>query len=457
MDQECIISLSKQWHAICNQYPEADLKQAFTFIQDNALTLVAEFYRHMMLEQEASYFLSDDLVQNKLKNSLQQWLSDSFGVPFKQDFQAIVNKQLKVGEVHARIGIPAWLIIRGIREIQKKMFELLLQSTSPNVLQQADYITQILNLATQIMCRSYEDKIEVNNDIKHTYRLFSAMQDVTVQKDRQRSCLLDWENELIFKVFSNESNMHHSALSKSEFGLWFIHKAAYAFTGSEQVNAIIERIYKTDQLTQQILNSTEKDKMISLIQDIRVTNREIQHLLDQIFQVAEYIDSGNDTLTQLLNRRYLTTIISREINFSRKNNTPLSLLAIDADHFKRINDKFGHAAGDLALQLIAEVLFESIKGSDYAFRIGGEEFLLLLVDSNLIRAQEIAEKIRTRIEGTPIRTTLGNSFNFTVSIGCTLYDGHPDYQRFLDAADSALYSAKNYGRNSVYVNKPKLK
>ena len=78
-------------------------------------------------------------------------------------------------------------------------------------------------------------------------------------------------------------------------------------------------------------------------------------------------------------------------------------------------------------------------------------------DSNLIRAQEIAEKIRIRIEETPIRTTLGNSFNFTVSIGCTLYDGHPDYQRFLDAADSALYSAKNYGRNSVYVNKPKLK
>src|SRR3546814_18808530 len=63
---------------------------------------------------------------------------------------------------------------------------------------------------------------------------------------------------------------------------------------------------------------------------------------DLLFQVAEYIESGNDSLTQLLNRRYLNTIISREITFSRKNHTPLSLLAIDADYFKSINDKFGH-------------------------------------------------------------------------------------------------------------------
>lgn len=200
----------------------------------------------------------------------------------------------------------------------------------------------------------------------------------------------------------------------------------------------------------------KKDKAIQLIQDIRDKNREIQHLVDQLFQVAEYIDSGSDSLTQLLNRRYLSTIVSREINFSRKNNAPLSLLAIDADHFKRINDKFGHAAGDLALQFIGEALLESIKGSDYAFRIGGEEFLLLLVDSDLIRAKEIAEQIRSRIQETTVGNRPGSSFNFTVSIGCALYDGHPDYQRFLDAADTALYAAKNSGRNRVYVAQTEL-
>jgi diguanylate cyclase len=278
------------------------------------------------------------------------------------------------------------------------------------------------------------------------------MQDVAAQKDKQRSSLLNWENELMFKVFSHEPKFTHPLLSKSEFGLWFIHKAAYAFSGSDQVTAIVERIYQIDPLSQQVLNAAEKDKAIQLIQDIRENNREIQHLVDQLFQVADYIDSGSDSLTQLLNRRYLSTIVSREINFSRKNNAPLCLLALDADHFKRINDKFGHAAGDLALQFIGEVLFDSIKGSDYAFRVGGEEFLLLLVDSDLVRAQEIAEQIRSRIQETTIGTRTGSSFNFTVSIGCALYDGHPDYQRFLDAADTALYAAKNNGRNNVYLS-----
>ncbi|WP_168408340.1 diguanylate cyclase [Acinetobacter indicus] len=453
MNQERIEELAAQWQAICGQFSETDLSYSFEFIQQHVTVLVAEFYRQMMKEQEASYFLSDELVRSRLKNALQQWLLDSFAVPFKQDFKAIVAKQLKVGEVHARIGVPSWLIIRGIREIQRKSFAFFLQTPQADVLAAADYMTQVLSLAAEIMCRTYEAKVEIHNDMKHTYRLFSAMQDVAVQKDRQRGCLLDWENELMFKAFSDQSQLFHPPLSKSEFGLWFIHKAAYAFASAEQVEFIIQRIYQVDQLNQQLLDTSNQQQMLLLIQQIRCKNREIQHLVDQLFQVAEYIGTGNDSLTQLLNRRYLNTILIREIQFSRKNRSPLSLLAIDADFFKEINDRYGHAAGDLALQFMAEVLLESSKGSDYAFRVGGEEFLLLLVDSDWNRAQMIAETIRRRVEDTPIRSAEGESFKFTVSIGAVQYDGHPDYQRFLDAADAALYSAKNAGRNQVYLAK----
>ncbi|MDM1277439.1 diguanylate cyclase [Acinetobacter indicus] len=453
MNQERIEELAAQWQAICGQFSETDLSYSFEFIQQHVTVLVAEFYRQMMQEQEASYFLSDELVRSRLKNALQQWLLDSFAVPFKQDFKAIVAKQLKVGEVHARIGVPSWLIIRGIREIQRKSFVFFLQTPQADVLAAADYMTQVLSLAAEIMCRTYEAKVEIHNDMKHTYRLFSAMQDVAVQKDRQHGCLLDWENELMFKAFSDQSPLFHPPLSKSEFGLWFIHKAAYAFASAEQVEFIIQRIYQVDQLNQQLLDTSDQQQMLLLIQQIRCKNREIQHLVDQLFQVAEYIGTGNDSLTQLLNRRYLNTILIREIQFSRKNRSPLSLLAIDADFFKEINDRYGHAAGDLALQFMAEVLLESSKGSDYAFRVGGEEFLLLLVDSDWNRAQMIAETIRRRVEDTPIRSAEGESFKFTVSIGAVQYDGHPDYQRFLDAADAALYSAKNAGRNQVYLAK----
>lgn len=453
MNTESIDVLAQQWESICSDYSAGVLSDTFQFIQAHSEALVVEFYKNMMLEKEASYFLSDDIVQNRLTKTLNQWLIECFNAPFQRNFAELTEKQQTVGKVHARIGIPSWLIMRGVREIEKKVFSLQSEALRPesHAFSMTCYIFQVLGFSSEIMCRSYEVNVEKSNDIKHTYRLFSAMQDVAVQKDKQRGSLLDWENELMFKVFSDQQKFTHPALSKSEFGLWFIHKAAYAFTGSEQVDEIIARIYEVDQLNQTVLECGEKERTIQLIQNVRGKNREIQHLIDQLFQVAEYIDSGNDALTQLLNRRYLDTIVSREINFSRKNRAPLSLLAIDADYFKRINDRHGHAAGDLALQFIGEVLLECVRGSDYAFRIGGEEFLLLLVDSDLSRAQEIAENIRRRVQETAIRTVLGSSFNFTVSIGCSLYDGHPDYQRFLDAADAALYAAKNNGRNNVYL------
>lgn len=456
MNNACVAQLAEQWGQICQHYSVNDHIQTRAFIQQHSPVLVHEFYKNMLLEPKAADFFKDDIIQQRLKNTLDQWLLDSFEVVFSQAYLAAVEKQQKVGQVHARVGIPSWLIMRGIREIENKIFELVAHTPLEDSHRMLNYMIQIMGFATEIMCRSYEANTEKSHEIKHSYRLFSAMQDVAVQKDKQRSILLDWENELMFKVFSDHQQLQHIALSKSEFGLWFVHKAAYAFTGAEQVDTIIGLIQNVDGLNLQVLACQDQSQKIERIQEIRDVNRQIQHLVEQLFQVSEYIDSGNDSLTQLLNRRYLSTIVSREIHFSRKNEAPLSLLAIDADYFKRINDKFGHAAGDLALRLVAQVLLDVAKGSDYAFRVGGEEFLLLLVDSDIGRASAVAETIRTRIQETPVRTALGHSFNFTVSIGCTVYNGHPDYQRFLDAADSALYAAKNNGRNCIQMTEKML-
>ena len=453
MNQECITSLSQTWANICDQYTETEHLAALRFIQTHVEHLVTVFYEQMLLEPEAAHFFKDDIIQKRLIDTLRKWLLETFEVAINFQFEPAVKRQQKVGMVHARVGIPSWFIMRGVREIERKIFELLEQNNTHNVLHMCSYLVQIMGLSTEIMCRSYELNTEKSQEIKHNYRLFSAMQDVAVHKDKQRGSLLDWENELMYKIFSGAVSFYHPLFSKSEFGLWFIHKAAYAFSGSDQVQLVIDRIYKVDALTEQTMKIEDRQQLQEFIQKIREINREIQHLVDQLFQVAEYIESGNDSLTQLLNRRYLNTIVSREINFARQKQAPLSLLAFDADYFKNINDKFGHAAGDLALKFIGETLQRFSQGSDYAFRIGGEEFLLLLVDTDLVRAMSIAESVRSYIEKGVIRTVQGQQFSFTISVGCVLYDGHPDYQRFLDAADHALYAAKNNGRNCIQVTK----
>ena len=450
MDNEVLAALTEQWEKICKNYTTETLLEAMQFIEKHSPILVDEFYKTMVNEKNAAEFFSDELITTRLKNTLNQWLLESFNVAIAHNYTEAVKKQQLVGHVHARVGIPSWLIMCGVREIEKKIFELnQLQSIQSHTLSMMGYIIEIMSFSTEIMCRSYEMKVEIHQESKHSYRLFSAMQDVAVQKDKQRSSLLDWENDLMFKVLSRQESFYHPHLSKSEFGLWFVHKAAYAFAGSEQVALIINLIQQVDGLIELILNNKDAVKVHAYIQDIRQKNREIQYLVDQLFQVSDYIGAGNDALTQLLNRRYLDTIVSREIQYARKHKTPLSVLAIDADYFKVINDRYGHAAGDLALQVLADTLMNSSKGSDYAFRVGGEEFLLLLIDTNLQLAKEIAENIRHQIEETVISTTQNVKFKFTVSIGVKQYDGHPDYQRFLDAADQALYMAKRSGRNLV--------
>ena len=451
MNQEGISGLALTWKSICDQYTGTELQSTLSFIELHVDTLVEAFYKQMLLEPESAEFFSDDIIQKRLSDTLRAWILETFSVALNERFMPAIERQQLVGRVHARVGIPSWLIMRGVREIQRQVFELLAENANITTHRHISYFVQIMGFSTEVMCRSYEASTVEKQEVKHSYRLFSAMQDVAIQKDRQRSSLLDWENELMFKIFSGHLDFHHSALSKSEFGLWFIHKASYAFAGSEQVQLIIDRIYQVDELNQTILKAHYKTAIFDVVQKIRVLNREIQHLVDQLFQVAEYIESGNDTLTQLLNRRYLDTIIEREISYSRKNTVPLSLLAIDADYFKNINDRYGHAAGDLALKLIGEILQKNSKGSDYAFRTGGEEFLVLLVNTDLKAAQQVAENIRRSAERSVVKTPEGESFSFTLSIGCLQYNGHPDYQKFLDAADAALYVAKNEGRNCVYV------
>lgn len=438
------------WQNICQQYQHEELVLAQRFITQHVDCLVLAFYEQMLLLPKAAEFFSDDIVQKRLQHTLKNWLLETFQVPLKDSYQAAVEQQLKVGRVHARVGIPSWLIMRGVREIYANIFKLQAQQPTTQDARLNSYFIQVIGLATEVMCCSYEANSVEKHENKQSYRAFSAMQDVAIQKDHQRSSLLNWENDLMYKVFSGQDVRQYPLLSKAEFGLWFIHKAAYAFQGTAQVDVILQRIEDADVLKTTLTEMESSEQQLITIQHIRQINREIQNLLEQLFQMVDYLQAGNDPLTQLMSRRYLNTILAREIHFSRQNHAALALLAIDADFFKQLNDRYGHAQGDVALKFIADTLRQYTRGSDYAFRVGGEEFLVLLVDTSFVQAQNIAENIRAHIAGQTLQLATGQGLQMTVSIGCVNYDGHPDYQNLLDSADAALYQAKHQGRNRVY-------
>ena len=156
-----------------------------------------------------------------------------------------------------------------------------------------------------------------------------------------------------------------------------------------------------------------------------------------------------DELTGLYNRRGLYELGRREVERALRFDHPLSAVILDIDHFKKINDTYGHATGDQVLQLLSERCRENLRGVDIIGRYGGEEFVILLPESDLSEARKVAERLRKNISSEPFLTRQGE-VQITASLGVTAVNGHgKDLSSLIERADQALYTAKQCGRNCV--------
>jgi diguanylate cyclase (GGDEF)-like protein len=164
--------------------------------------------------------------------------------------------------------------------------------------------------------------------------------------------------------------------------------------------------------------------------------------------------AASDALTGLPNRRTLDTQFASEWKRALRTETSLALLMVDIDHFKEFNDAYGHHAGDVCLQAVARALKASVQRSqDLVARFGGEEFAVLLPQTELSQAYHLAEKLRSAIHGLAIRHNRSATGSITISIGCAAATPSADTEsvQLLRAADSALYTAKQMGRNRIQI------
>ncbi len=159
-----------------------------------------------------------------------------------------------------------------------------------------------------------------------------------------------------------------------------------------------------------------------------------------------------DELTGAYNRRFGLLRLREEFSRALRTGTPLSILMLDLDHFKRVNDTYGHAAGDLVLKMVAQVIRKSVREEDIVCRYGGEEFLVILPGAEKEGAVLVAERLRTAVEEQVIMYG-GQAIRITVSIGVAGYPhrGISSHRDLLELADEALYRSKQMGRNMTYV------
>lgn len=196
--------------------------------------------------------------------------------------------------------------------------------------------------------------------------------------------------------------------------------------------------------------------------DADLFTSEESHLLSAFARVAaQAIDNARlhartedmavtDPLTGLHNRRWLDGRLREEIQRSQRFGKPLSVLMLDVDHFKRINDRHGHPAGDSVLRRLAEVVEAELREVDMAARYGGEEIVIMLPETEDMNAEQGAQRIRQAVAGTSFRLPDGSDIGITVSIGVGCYPGcAANAEELIARADQALYVAKQSGRNAV--------
>lgn len=411
---------------------------------------VGVFYDRLMNNRDAVTFLSQKMVQERLHNSLSDWLMKMFERT-AEDVDAFIREQRKVGEVHARIDVPIHVVMQGARLLKNEIVrQLKLEVTTREVLSRLIvHVSNAIDIAIEIMSQAFVKDARESAQTDEAYRAFTLSHDFPLERESQRAALMEWSQSLLFNLYGNPETPLHP-LASSDFGLWLQHKADLMFSNSSTLENIRRNAEHIDHVLLPAINSTRKDNPTELATSLSLFQTkigEVKFLLSELFQAAAAMETGRDPLTRALNRRFMPSILTREVRMASQKGMDLSLLMIDIDHFKNINDTYGHSSGDAVLQQVAETILSLCRPSDFVFRYGGEEFLVALVEADADKAFAIGEELRRQIAQQPMKLPDGAHQSVTLSIGVAAFNGHPDYSHLVNAADRALYRAKQGGRN----------
>jgi len=188
------------------------------------------------------------------------------------------------------------------------------------------------------------------------------------------------------------------------------------------------------------------------VTDVAISKMELEEANKELKRLSQ-----TDRLTNLNNRGYWEECLLKEFQRQRRTHHISSLLIFDIDHFKRVNDGYGHAAGDEAILHLAKILRKNLRETDIGGRYGGEEYAVILTETDAEHAKIFAERVRRIVEASHVMYN-GIEIKFTISMGIAEYsDDYENHQNWIEAADSALYEAKQGGRNQVKLYNPNKK
>lgn len=443
------------WRELLGPFDLTLRRQVALAVDAVAEQLSDHFYDHMLADERAASMLDHQVVNQRLHASMTRWLRGLFSpdTPIEQTLAV----QQRTGEVHARIGVPMDMVTQGARLLKREIVARLAAGSlpRPRLAQAIQYVYEIIDLAIDTMNGAYNANASRMARSDEAYRLFFLNQDMKAERERQRSQLLEWAHQILVGAYWN---MDAGGVSLQpdhppQFGLWLQHKASILFEGAPELDLIRRCMARIeDEWLPQLLRARdERTDAREIVARMNQSVDEIKSLLASMFDRYIEAEDGRDSVTRLLNRRYFPSVAKREIALAQSHGTVFALLVADIDHFERAREAVGLERADGLLSDVADTLLDKVRAGDFVFRIGDARFLVLMVETSAGALPGVAEGLRRQILAMRVRGAGPASLSITVSVGAVLFDGHPDYQRLLDRADSALRAAQEGGGNRCVV------
>nr|WP_272211435.1 protoglobin domain-containing protein [Marinicella sp. W31]MDC2877321.1 protoglobin domain-containing protein [Marinicella sp. W31] len=234
------IGLETEWDALQSSLSGSLRKQLAIIVRAEAPYLVKRFYSILQDDQDLSAMLPDAVVRNRLVHTLKQWLLDLFPENRSPDFLDMIEKQLRVGAVHARINLPVQHVNRAWRMLAEDLQIRILNAAPPpeNLRVMLRVSASTLNIAFEVMTAGYARETTRSARSEEAYRLFSLGQNLTQEREAQRAAIAEWTQTILFSIAADYGTDNRTPLSDSEFGLWVTHRGGIIFDGMAELEQV---------------------------------------------------------------------------------------------------------------------------------------------------------------------------------------------------------------------------
>lgn len=387
------------------------------------------------------------------------YIASELGKIVTQLLKKMAANKVKVSAVNIRTGLE-----------QNEQFEELIKHAMAGgeKSEMLKYVSPLRGFVADSQLKSVEDLVFDQNKGFHetmTALLNTLSEHIISLEKRQHKV-----SSFIEDVFSKFVNLQAELTSSFSNSIDFVEKDLEIdrklLGDAEDMHNVLKSEDSIDYLRTKMLESfsnfvetfgskteNKKDHLDGIAKEYTTVNSELEEYKKQVARLQNDLnkyktESITDHLTGLYNRKYMDIKMAEEIERFKRIGTPFCVMMADIDYFKNVNDNYGHLIGDQVLKHLSKTIQDTIRKTDFAFRYGGEEFLIMLVNADVRNAQHVAEQIRKKLE-TVNFSLKDKSFNVTASFGISAFERDDTIESVIKRSDDRLYKAKQTGRNKV--------